>query len=143
LETARSTDETPLRDRFKTMTLATDEFIRRFLIHVLPGGFHRIRHYGLFASGSRIDNIARAGELHAVPPRPYKPDEDAATGRQRVAHARQPMSVLRRPQIITETDAAAHRAIGRPHRQRLQYGRGRTPAHRRTRACYHPQFGRT
>ena len=45
------------------MTLATDEFIRRFLIHVLPAGFHRIRHYGLFASGSRADNIARAREL--------------------------------------------------------------------------------
>ena len=53
--------------RHKTMTLATDEFIRRFLIHVLPTGFHRIRHYGLFASGNRADNIARARELLAVP----------------------------------------------------------------------------
>ena len=53
--------------RTKTMTLATDEFIRRFLIHVLPKGFHRIRHYGLFASGARADNIARARELLAVP----------------------------------------------------------------------------
>jgi hypothetical protein len=42
------------------MTLATDEFIRRFLIHVLPTGFHRIRHYGLFASGARAHNIAHA-----------------------------------------------------------------------------------
>jgi hypothetical protein len=50
------------RDRYKLMTLAADEFIRRFLIHVLPGGFHRIRHYGLFASGSRAHNIARARE---------------------------------------------------------------------------------
>jgi hypothetical protein len=48
------------------MTLATGEFIRRFLIHVLPHGFHRIRHYGLFASGTRADNIARARELLAV-----------------------------------------------------------------------------
>jgi len=39
--------------RYKTMTLATDEFIRRFLIHVLPKGFHRIRHYGLLANGNR------------------------------------------------------------------------------------------
>ncbi len=54
------------RDRYKLMTLATDEFIRRFLIHVLPHGFHRIRHYGLFASGTRADNIARARELLAV-----------------------------------------------------------------------------
>jgi hypothetical protein len=54
------------RDRYKRMTLATDEFIRRFLIHVLPKGFHRIRHYGLFAKGSCADNIVRARELLAV-----------------------------------------------------------------------------
>ena len=41
------------------MTLATDEFIRRFLIHVLPKRFHRIRHYGLLANTSGADNIAR------------------------------------------------------------------------------------
>jgi hypothetical protein len=52
--------------RYKTMTLPAHEFIRRFLIHVLPGGFHRIRHYGLFANGSRADNIARARELLSV-----------------------------------------------------------------------------
>src|SRR5881227_4506386 len=51
------------RDRYKVMTLATDEFIRRFLIHVLPSGFHRIRHYGLFANGGRADNIAQACRL--------------------------------------------------------------------------------
>jgi hypothetical protein len=39
--------------RYKTMTLATDEFIRRFLIHVLPKGFRRIRHYGLLVSANR------------------------------------------------------------------------------------------
>jgi Putative transposase/Transposase zinc-binding domain len=55
-------------DRYKTMTLATDEFIRRFLIHVLPKRFHRIRHYGLLASGNRAANIARARALLAVPP---------------------------------------------------------------------------
>ena len=54
------------RDRQKVMTLSTTEFIRRFLIHVLPSGFHRIRHYGLFASGTRADNITRARELLAV-----------------------------------------------------------------------------
>jgi hypothetical protein len=54
------------RDRQKVMTLATGEFIRRFLIHVLPKGFHRIRHYGLLAKGSCADNIARARELLAV-----------------------------------------------------------------------------
>jgi len=54
------------RDRYKRMTLATDEFIRRFLTHVLPKGLHRIRHYGLFAKSSCADNIARARELLAV-----------------------------------------------------------------------------
>ncbi|MET4292408.1 hypothetical protein ABIB06_002113 [Bradyrhizobium sp. LB8.2] len=54
------------RDRQKVMTLATAEFIRRFLIHVLPQGFHRIRHYGLLASGTRADNVARARELLGV-----------------------------------------------------------------------------
>jgi hypothetical protein len=50
-------------DRHKVMTLLTDEFIRRFLIHVLPKGFHRIRHYGLFAKTSGTDNIAQARAL--------------------------------------------------------------------------------
>jgi hypothetical protein len=54
------------RDRYKQMTLATDEFIRRFLIHVLPKGLHRIRHYGLFAKGSCADNLARARQLLAA-----------------------------------------------------------------------------
>jgi hypothetical protein len=53
--------------RQKVMTLATGEFIRRFLIHILPQGFHRIRHYGLFASATRADNIARARRLLDVP----------------------------------------------------------------------------
>src|SRR5467141_1316450 len=51
------------RARYQVMTLATHEFIRRFLMHVLPAGFHRIRYYGLLASGKRADNIARAREL--------------------------------------------------------------------------------
>jgi Putative transposase/Transposase zinc-binding domain len=50
-------------DRYKTMTLAVGEFIRRFLMHVLPKRFHRIRHYGLFANGARAENIARARQL--------------------------------------------------------------------------------
>src|SRR5712664_1713711 len=48
--------------RYTTMTLDAGEFIRRFLIHVLPKGFHRIRHYGLFASANRAETIARARE---------------------------------------------------------------------------------
>ncbi len=52
--------------RYKTMTLAPVEFIRRVLIHVLPPGFHRIRHYGLLANGIRVKAIARARDLLAV-----------------------------------------------------------------------------
>jgi len=58
------------RERAKVMTLAIDEFIRRFLIHVLPSGFHRIRHYGLFANGGRGDNIARVRHLLSTPATP-------------------------------------------------------------------------
>ena len=53
--------------RYKLMTLDANEFIRRFLIHVLPDGFHRIRHYGLFANANRANNIALARRLLAVP----------------------------------------------------------------------------
>ena len=57
-------------ERYKTMTLSPHEFIRRFLMHVLPKGSHRIRHYGLFASSSRAANVTRARELlsAATPP---------------------------------------------------------------------------
>jgi hypothetical protein len=50
-------------DRLKVMRLATDEFIRRFLIHVLPDGFHRIRHYGLLAGAGRKDTLAEVRDL--------------------------------------------------------------------------------
>jgi len=58
------------RQRAKLMTLAPDEFIRRFLIHVLPTGFHRIRHYGLFAASNRVENLAQARQLLNKPARP-------------------------------------------------------------------------
>ena len=84
------------RDRQKVMTLATAEFIRRFLIHVLPHGFHRIRHYGLLASGTRADNIARARRLLDVPAaQPEAGDTSRAERRAEAALA--PVPVLRRP----------------------------------------------
>ncbi len=56
------------KTRYKAMTLEPGEFMRRFLLHVLPGGLHRIRHYGLLANGSRKVSLALARELlHAVP----------------------------------------------------------------------------
>ena len=56
------------KKRYKPMTLSPEEFMRRFLLHVLPGGFHRIRHYGLLANGARKTNLALARELlHVLP----------------------------------------------------------------------------
>jgi hypothetical protein len=65
--------------RYTSMTLAADEFIRRFLIHVLPKGFHRIRHYGLLAKSNCAANIARARELLAVPLCSNEPEAPEAT----------------------------------------------------------------
>jgi hypothetical protein len=73
-------------DRYKVMTLATHEFIRRFLMHVLPAGFHRIRYYGFLATGKRAENLARARELlmppiipvdaiKAINPHPAEPEK--------------------------------------------------------------------
>jgi hypothetical protein len=67
------------RERYKVVTLATHEFIRRFLIHVLPSGFHRIRYYGLLASTTRAKNIARARELLTVPKPPTKAADTGST----------------------------------------------------------------
>jgi hypothetical protein len=63
-------------DRQQTMTLAADEFIRRFLLHVLPKGFHRIRHYGLLASSARKAGLVRARQLLDVAPPPADTPED-------------------------------------------------------------------
>jgi len=66
-------------DRWQTMTLHPHEFIRRFLLHVLPKGFHRIRHYGLFANGNRAANIARLREALSVPPIVEEAEEQASS----------------------------------------------------------------
>jgi hypothetical protein len=58
------------RTKPKVMRLPSGEFLRRFLLHVLPDGFHRIRHYGLFANGHRAAMLARCRELLGVPPPP-------------------------------------------------------------------------
>ena len=67
------------RARHKVMTLATSEFIRRFLSHVLPKGFHRIRYYGLLAKSSCAENLARARELLAVPKPQVLTDDDGSS----------------------------------------------------------------
>ena len=68
------------KTRYKTMTLSAHEFMRRFLLHVLPEGFHRIRHYGLLANAQRKHHLARARELlHVVPAatEPHSPEASA------------------------------------------------------------------
>ncbi len=67
------------RTRYKTMTLEASEFMRRFLLHVLPSGFHRIRHYGLLANAGRKDNLALARQLLQQPAPPAEPNETAAS----------------------------------------------------------------
>jgi hypothetical protein len=62
--------------RYKTMTLAPHEFIRRFLLHVLPKGFHRIRHYGILANGHRAASVARARQLLGLPVDDHGPDSN-------------------------------------------------------------------
>jgi len=65
--------------RYKAMTLAPEEFMRRFLLHVLPGGFHRIRHYGLLANGCRKLSLTLARELLCAPaPEPAPSDHEEA-----------------------------------------------------------------
>jgi len=68
------------RTRHKTMTLAAEEFMRRFLLHVLPGGFHRIRHYGLLANAERKHNLALArAQLHQPAPQAAPAEQTTAS----------------------------------------------------------------
>ena len=84
-------------ERQSVMTLTTDEFIRRFLLHVLPRGFHRIRHYGLLASSARRDSLALARRLLEVAPEP------APTAIDEPVDARPPCPCCGGRMIIIET----------------------------------------
>jgi len=103
------------RERYKTMALPIPEFIRRFLIHVLPSGFHRIRHYGLFANGGRTRNIARARELLAMPP-PEAEDTDTADDTEPPALA-QPCPHCGGAMIVIETFEPGHPPRAPPPKQ--------------------------
>ncbi len=96
---------TKARDRQKVMRLETGEFIRRFLIHVLPPGFHRIRHYGLFANAARVRNIETIRRLlHAEPPAAGPDGNTAQTPDAADTHTlRQPCPCCGGPMIIIET----------------------------------------
>ena len=97
-------------ERHRTMTLHADEFIRRFLLHVLPTGFHRIRHYGLLATGGRKLNIRPS------PRTPRGPDDgNSSTRRVRSTHSKATVPLLRR-------------AHGRHRRLRAHFPGTRSPA---------------
>jgi Putative transposase/Transposase zinc-binding domain len=108
-------------DRWKTMKLQPFEFIRRFLMHVLPKGFHRVRHYGLFAGTKRAANLARMRELLNVPaptppaPKPVEPDAPRR-------HP-SPCPCCRSPMIVIET-----------------FGRGASPRHKPSTRPQSPRF---
>jgi len=97
-------------DRQQVMTLGVDEFIRRFLLHVLPRGFHRIRHYGLLASSARKASLARARELLAVA---QPPDDDAP---EEPLDARPPCPCCGGHMIIIETFERWRQPRAPPHR---------------------------
>ena len=90
-------------ERYRVMTLATQEFIRRFLMHVLPAGFHRIRYYGLLASGTRAENIARARELLALPLLPIDTIKATTANANETQSPKHPCPCCGGPMIIIET----------------------------------------
>ena len=99
--------------RHKVMTLATNEFIRRFLSHVLPKGFHRIRYYGLLAKSSCAENLARARELLAVLLKPQdKPGNSRGTDE--AATSSQPCPCCGGRMLIIETFAPGCQPQHRP-----------------------------
>lgn len=99
------------RHRQKLMILEASEFIRRFLLHVLPKGFHRIRHTGLFANGGRSDNLARARELLKVEAPPDQPLTEPHDPAQPVT---QPCPNCGGPMIVIDTFEPGQE----PHRPR-------------------------
>jgi hypothetical protein len=102
------------QERYGTITLDAAEFIRRFLMHVLPKGFHRIRHYGLFANGNRAANIARARELLGAPPPPdtNKDEDDNVPEEQR--HGTRACPCCGGPMIVVEVFEAGCQPKARP-----------------------------
>jgi hypothetical protein len=104
------------RTRYKTMTLSAEEFMRRFLLHVLPSGFHRIRHYGLLANSGRKNHIATARELLLPAPDVQSDPKNTPTPNA----APQPTFICRHcgaPMIIVETFTRAQNIRAPPLRQ--------------------------
>jgi hypothetical protein len=100
--------------RYKTMTLEPHEFIRRFLMHVLPKGLHRIRHYGLLANTNRAGNIAKARELLAAPPLSHEPETAKAADAERPGALPRPCPCCGARMLIIETFAPGCEPRHRP-----------------------------
>ncbi len=102
-------------ERYGTMTLDVNEFIRRFLMHVLPKGFHRIRHYGLFANGNRAANIQRARELLGAPPSldTNKGEGEVGDTPEEQHHGTRPCPCCGGPMIVVEVFEAGCRPKAR------------------------------
>ena len=98
------------KTRYKAMTLSPEEFMSRFLLHVLPSGLHRIRHYGLLANGSRKSNLAAARQFLAVTV-DVTPGNDGAIAANDESAAKAPIFVCRhcgrRVAIVTAAGARA------------------------------------
>ncbi len=103
------------RNPWTTMTLTAGEFIRRFLIHVLPSGFHRIRHYGLLANGGRAENLARARELLDLPA--PQDQTEPTTETDEVQSLAQPCPCCGGPMVIIETFDPGHAPRAPPPRR--------------------------
>jgi len=100
--------------RYKTMTLDAHEFIRRFLIHVLPKGFHRIRHYGLLASGVKADNLALARKLLAIAPPAPEPEDTACEPHTALKPCPCCGSAMRIIEVFEAGEPARHRSTTMP-----------------------------
>ena len=96
-------------DRQQSMTLTADEFIRRFLLHVLPKGFHRIRHYGLLAGATRKAHLEHARRLLGVAPPPDDDTPDEPTD------ARPPCPCCGGHMVVIETFERWRRPRAPPH----------------------------
>jgi len=126
------------KTRRKAMTLAPEEFMRRFLLHVLPGGFHRIRHYGLLANGSRKHNLATVRDLlrpAAHSQVPLKADDTGAGDDARASskapafvchHCGQPLTILL---TLARGQSTDRTLFGLPFHARPGCHRGRHQAH--------------
>jgi hypothetical protein len=90
-------------DRVKVMRLPTDEFIRRFLIHVLPPGFHRIRHAGFLANGIRRDRIEKIRRLLDAAPEPAQTSDEGTSDGNDERHAKQSCPKCGGAMVIIET----------------------------------------